>query len=282
MKGWEEGGLVGDAGEGESSVPRAWWRKVNGKGDDAVAVVQPRISIFPCGSVVEMKILQAIISQPSFWCNFAPQSPASEHAHHFLFGILTEHRFGEPEHARIVDCGPVSDISTSPNLCLAAACHDNGVRTMYIGSDAMSGLINDTIAVGSGRLEPPAVRVSDLVISWMIEREWTHSPTSKPRWPNACARDGFGAPSMDQADFASCTIVIQATHDYLDVGYIIRPWPSLPSQLPHSLHSASWAVKIGSQILQRSQLVFPLRDQLFRPYLYIHRPEGIPCSWDDH
>ena len=153
---------------------------------------------------------------------------------------------------------------------------------MYIGRDAMSGLINDTIAVGGGRLEPPAVRISDRVTRGMIVRDRTYSPTSKPRWPKACARDGFGAPSTDQADFASCTAVIQATHACLGVGYIIRPWPSLPRQLPYSLHSAPWAVEISSQILQRSQLVFPLRDQLFCPHDYIHRPEGILSSYDDH
>ena len=146
----------------------------------------------------------------------------------------------------------------------------------------MSGLIDDTIAVGSGRLEPPAVRGSDRVMRGMIVRERTYSPTSKPRWPKACARDGFRAPSTDQADFASCIIVIQATYACLDVGYIIRPWSSLPRQLPYSLHSASRAVEIGPQILQRSQLVFPLRDQLFCPHQYIHWPGGTLSRHDDH
>ena len=46
VKGWEEGGLVGDAGEGEGCVRGDGWREVDGEGGDAGAVVNPHISIF--------------------------------------------------------------------------------------------------------------------------------------------------------------------------------------------------------------------------------------------
>ena len=45
VEGWEERRLVGDAGEGEGCVPGDGGREVDGEGGDAVAVVNPRISI---------------------------------------------------------------------------------------------------------------------------------------------------------------------------------------------------------------------------------------------
>ena len=39
VEGGEEGRLVGDSGEGEGCVPGVGWREVDGKGEDAVAVV---------------------------------------------------------------------------------------------------------------------------------------------------------------------------------------------------------------------------------------------------
>ena len=159
----------------------------------------------------ETRNVQSIISQTSLWRDLASQLPTPKHPHDFLVGIFTQHRFCEPEYARIVDCGLVSDISFSSKICLAVACQDDGVCTMFIGCDAVSSLIDDAIAVSSGRFEPPAVRMLDGATRGMIVEERTYSPTSKPIWPIACARDGFGDPSTDHADFASCANVIQAT-----------------------------------------------------------------------
>ena len=45
VEGWEERGLVGDAGEVEGRVPGDGWRKVDGEGGDAVSVVKRCVSI---------------------------------------------------------------------------------------------------------------------------------------------------------------------------------------------------------------------------------------------
>lgn len=45
VEGREERGLVGDAREGEGCMPGDGWRKVDGEGVDAVAMVNPRFSI---------------------------------------------------------------------------------------------------------------------------------------------------------------------------------------------------------------------------------------------
>ena len=45
VEGREERWLVGDAGEGEDCVPGDGWREVDGEGGDAVAMVDPLISI---------------------------------------------------------------------------------------------------------------------------------------------------------------------------------------------------------------------------------------------
>lgn len=204
VEGWKEGRLGEDAGKGEGCVPGAWWREVDGEMGNAVAAVTLGIRTPRKWFPGENGNVQAIISQTGLWRNLASQPPAPKHAHDFLFGIFSQHRFREPPYPRVVDCGLVSDIPFSPEVCLTATCKDNGVRTMFIGGDAVSRLIDDAIAVGSSRLKPPAVQMLGQCTGAMIVGEKTYSPTSKPRWPKAYARDGFGAPSTDQADLASC------------------------------------------------------------------------------
>lgn len=154
----EERGLAGDAGEGEGCVPGVWGGEVDGEGEDAVAGAVSGISGFRAWLLGKNGDGQAIISQPSLWRNFAPQFPASEHSHDFLFGIFTQHRFRKPEYPRIVDRGCISDLSVSPEVCFAAACQDDGVRIFAIGCDAVRCLVDDAVAVGSRRLEPPSGR----------------------------------------------------------------------------------------------------------------------------
>ena len=98
----------------------------------------------------------------------------------------------------------------------------------------MRGFVDDAIAVGSGRLEPPAVQMSSKIARGLMERKMTYSPTSKPRWPMACALDGLGAPSTDQADFDSYALVNQATDVVLGRG-VHRPVPVHHSRSTSSL-----------------------------------------------
>lgn len=70
-----------------------------------------------------------------------------------------QHCLGEPEYPRIVGRGLVSDLAASPEVCLAATCQDDGVSTLFVGCDTVRGLVDDAIAVGSGRLDPPAFRM---------------------------------------------------------------------------------------------------------------------------
>ena len=100
---------------------------------------------------------QAIISQPNLRCKLAPQFPTSKHPHDFFVGIFTQHRLRQLECSRIIDRSFVSDLSVSPKVCLAAACQDNGIGTVFVGRDAVRGFIDDAIAIGSGRLEPPTI-----------------------------------------------------------------------------------------------------------------------------
>ena len=154
----EKRGLAGDAGEGEGCVPGVWWREVDGEGEDAVAGAVSSISRFRVRLLGENGDTQAIISQPCLWRNFASQLPASEHSHDFLFGIFTQHRFRESKYPRIVDRGCISDLLVSPKVCLAAPCQDDGVRSFVVGCDAVRCLVDDAVAIGSRRLEPPSVR----------------------------------------------------------------------------------------------------------------------------
>ena len=154
--------------------------------------------------------LQAVISQTSFWRNLTPQLPTSEHSHNFFLGIFAQHCLRESEYPRVVHCGFVSDLSLPPEICFAVACQDDGVGTIFIGGDAVSGLVDNTVTIGSGRLEPPAVRMSGKAFMGTTVGESTYSPTSKPRWPKACARDGFNFPSTDQTDFNSCYHIFRA------------------------------------------------------------------------
>ena len=50
LKGWEEGGLGGDPGEGEGCVPGVRWREVDGEGEDAVALASSVLVDLQCGS----------------------------------------------------------------------------------------------------------------------------------------------------------------------------------------------------------------------------------------
>lgn len=134
MEGFEEGRLGGESGEREGCVPGVGWREVDGEGEDAV---------------------EAIISQPSLWRILTPQLPASEHSHDFLFRIFAQHRLREPEHPRIVRRGFVSDLSLSSEVYLAAARQDDGVSAIFVSGDAVGGLIDNAITVGSRGLEPP-------------------------------------------------------------------------------------------------------------------------------
>lgn len=118
----------------------------------------------------ERRNVQAIISQPSLWRNLALQLPASEHSHNFFFRIFAQHRLCELEHPRIVVRGYVSDISVLPEVYLAAAPQNDSVSTVCVSRDAMRGLVDDAIAVGSGRLEPPAI--PDVRESYHGENDW--------------------------------------------------------------------------------------------------------------
>ena len=155
MEGVKERQLGWEAGEGECCLPGVGLREMDGEGEDAVAVAISGISGAPLGGTGNV---QAIISQSSLWRNLAPQFPASEHSHDFLFWICAQHRLREPEHPGIAHRGFVCDLTVSPEVYLAAACQDDGVGAVFVGGDAVRGLVDDAVAVRSCRLEPPAVQ----------------------------------------------------------------------------------------------------------------------------
>lgn len=158
MEGVKEGELGWEAGEGECCLPGVGLREVDGEGEDAV---------------------EAIISQSSLWRNLAPQFPASEHSHDFLFWICAQHRLREPEHPRIAHRGFVSDLTVSPEIYLAAACQDDGVGAVFVGGDAVRGLVNDAVAVRSCRLEPPVADLKAEVTEGVCSR-WLRCSLNRP------------------------------------------------------------------------------------------------------
>lgn len=91
------------------------------------------------------------------------------------------HRFREPEHARIVDRGCVSDGLVSSKVYLAVASQDDGVGAVFVGCDAVGSLVDDAITVSCGRLEPPADMNVRYGVFQEMRCERTYSPTSKPK-----------------------------------------------------------------------------------------------------
>ena len=50
----------------------------------------------------------------------------------------------------------IFDLPVTLQVGFLFAVNDNGVSTVVIGSDAMGGIVDDPIAEGGGRFEPPA------------------------------------------------------------------------------------------------------------------------------
>ena len=276
MKSGEEGRLVGDAGKCKSCVPGAGWREEDGKGEDTITVVISDISGVPVWIWGEKGYSQAIISQTGFWRNLALQLPTSEHSHNFLIRIFAQHCLCESEYPWVVNCGSVLDLSLSPEICFAVACQDDGVSTIFIGRDAVSSLVDDAITIGSGRFQPPAVRMSGKGIMATIVGERTYSPTSKPRWPKACARDGSNSPSTDQAEFNSCHHIFRQRKFLEKSPYIIWHESILVGYFLYPLHSPPWTIEISPDFFQWAQLNLPLGNQFFCLHLQIHWPAPIP------
>ena len=157
MQSGKEGGLGRDAGEGEGCVPGVGGSEADREGEDSITMTVFDVSGSHSGARRRGGNVQAIISQSSLWRNLAPQLPASEHSHDFLLGIFTQHRFREPKHPRIVDGGFVSNRSVSAKVCLAIASQHNGISTILVGGDGVRGLVDDTVTICSGGLEPPTV-----------------------------------------------------------------------------------------------------------------------------